>query len=369
MKVELDSYVDIYKKLEKHFYMLYGNGKNNGLESMKKIEHLMNSKAKQDRNHLLPRNTLIEAPNNLYKFLEKTYLGREMPEDGDKIGCTNDEEKQCDGITNMALLMYTSNHLSKKYKYRQENAETREKAKEYKSIKEGYLLDKDMAMEYLMASIYVLEKTSNDYQNFFSYGKAKDNKEKTILVVDLPYIGQICLHFGWKAKQDNILSNTEKLIKSILQEKLKLGQITPEQLQKIDADISQNGILPEYEGKLYEYLTIPLEYIGTDMKEYRKKLGNKLPEDITTEDIETLKRSGLNERELYYFFIKLGAPKKVLQQITGEREKTNKKLTPQTIKNATKNVTIQEFNHATEEIKEISKKSKVEENNIEQKNR
>lgn len=110
------------------------------------------------------------------------------------------------------------------------------------------------------------------------------------------------------------------------------------------------GILPQYEGKLYEYVgAMPIEYIGENIKKYRKIIGNKLPEDISSEDIKKMMDYGLNQRELYYFFIKMGAGKSLLNEISG----ISKKLTPQLIESKTEEVTIEEFNEATQDLKDL----------------
>ena len=58
---------------------------------------------------------------------------------------------------------------------------------------------------------------------------------------------------------------------------------------------------------------------------------------------------GLNQRELYYFFIKMGAGKSLLNEISG----ISKKLTPQLIESKTEEVTIEEFNEATQDLKDL----------------
>ena len=90
-----------------------------------------------------------------------------------------------------------------------------------------------------------------------------------------------------KKKKDAILKRAQETAKSILEKKVELGQITEKQLQKITTELEMKGILPQYEGKLYEYVgAMPIEYIGENIKKYRKIIGNKLPEDISSEDIK-----------------------------------------------------------------------------------
>jgi len=150
-----------------------------------------------------------------------------------------------------------------------------------------------------------------------------------------------------KREKNWIVERAHNSVKSILERKLELGQITEEQLQEITLDLDENGVLPEYCGKLYEYVgAMPIEYIGKEIKKYREIIGSKLPEQITSEDIEILTKAKLNERELYYFFIKMGASKELLDEISG----ANKIISHQSVIKATDDVTIGEFCEATQDL-------------------
>lgn len=349
MKLEIDTYEDIYNKLKRCFKESFGDSKNPGQISMEEVKYLIKIRQKKDFKNNLPANSLIEIPNDLYKTLKKTYLSRNLSCVSGKIGCAETEIEQLDGITNMALLMYLSNHLSKQYKFKQEKEPNNKN--NYKKNEKKLLLWKDIALTNIIASTYILSKTSNEYKNFISYGSRKDKEKKFTFVIDLPYIGQICVHFGWDENRQMIIENAENTVKSILKQKLEMGQISKSKFKKINYDLDKNGVLPEYEGKLYEYVTaMPMEYIGENIKETRQIIGNKLPEDITYKDIEKLRQSGLNKRELYYFLIKIGASKDVLEKCIN-----NKKITSHEVKKATNNVTMQEFNSATQDLKKLAK--------------
>ena len=54
----------------------------------------------------------------LYNVLKDTYISRDESYASGMIGCVGTPEEQLDGITNMTLLMFLSNHLSKEYKKR-----------------------------------------------------------------------------------------------------------------------------------------------------------------------------------------------------------------------------------------------------------
>ena len=149
----------------------------------------------------------------------------------------------------------------------------------------------------------------------------------------------------------SIIQNAQESVKSILEKKLELGQITTEQLSQIISDLEKEGVLPEYEGKLYEYVgAMPIEYIGDKIKKYRAVIGNKLPEDMTSEDLKKMTQYKLNQRELYYFFIKMGAPRSLLNEISN----LSKKVTPKSVEVATEDVTIEEFKEATSELKDLA---------------
>lgn len=351
MELEIDKYEDIYKRLKKCFDISFGNGKKMGMIPMNEVRKWVMARRKEDWRNDLPENSLIEIPENLFGALEDTYLSRDSTYVSGFIGCAETPEEQLDGITNMALLMYLSNHLSKRFKTKACNEADPEKKDVYKKNEKTLLKWKDISLSDIIASTYVLSKTSKEYDNYFSYGNRLDDEQQSTFVMDLPYIGQLCVHFGWAENKKKILENAQTTVKTILEQKVKLGQITEEQLHTILVELENNGVLSEYEGKLYEYVgSFPIEYIGKKTEEYRKVIGRKLPENISSNDIEKLGKYGLNQRELYYFFIKMGAPKHVLNEISG----VSKKITPQSIEIATDDITIEEFKEATHVLKDLA---------------
>ena len=346
--IKLDTYEYLYSYLSDCFLECFGNGNRRGLMSMHRIANLVNSRKQPDSKNNMPGNSLIEVPTDLYGELKDTYVSRDDSYVSGTIGCAETSEEQLYGITNTVLLMYLSNQLSKEYKHKYNNELDIEKMEELKNNENKWLNVKDISLADAIATTYVLSKTEEEYNNYFSYGSRIDNEGKNTFVMDLPYIGQICVHFGWEKKKEVILQRASDTVKTILEKKLELGQITEEQLNKVISELELNGVLPEYEGKLYEFVgSMPIEYIGENIKKYRKMIGNKLPEDITSEDIEKLKNAGLNERELYYFFIKIGASKDVLNEISIG----SKNISLQSIQDATEGLTLGELNIATEDIK------------------
>lgn len=357
--MELDKYEDIYIRLKKCFDISFGN-KEKKLIPMSEVRKLINMRRKADLKNNLPENSLIETPQRLFETLEATYTSRDSSCVSGFIGCAETPNEQLDGITNMALLIYLSNHLAKQYKFKAGDESEIARKNVYKKNVGTFLRWKDIALSDIIATTYVLSKTEKEYESYLSYGSRLDDKEQSTFVIDLPYIGQICVHFGWDEKRDLIIKKAQATVKSILSRKLKLGQITSEQLEKITVELEECGVLPEYEGKLYEYVgAMPIEYIGENIKKYRKIIGNKLPEHITSEDIEKMKKYGMNERELYYFFIKMGAHKELLNEISG----VSKKVTQQSVEIATEDLTIEEFNEATKDLRGLVIEERQEKDN------
>lgn len=354
MEVEFEKYENVYARLKKCFDILFGDGESQkGLMTMIDVIELINSRISEDKKNNLPENSLIERPIDLFEALKETYISRDPSYASGYIGCTETIEEQLDGITNMALLMYLSNRVSKEYKAKANKTDNLEKVKNYKKRENQLLIWKGISISDIIASIYVLSKTSEEYADYFSYGSRTDDENQPSFVIDLPYIGQLCVHFGWEERKNDIVQNAQYSIESILQKKVELGQITEEQLNKIKLDLYKNGVLPEYEGKLYEYVgAMPIEYIGKKVSEIRTFIGNKLPEEITNEDVKKVTdKYKLNKRELYYFFIKMGAPKSVLNSIS----EVSKSISQKSVEAATDDISMQEFTEATQALKNLAK--------------
>lgn len=350
MNIEIDKYENIYRKLKKCFYVSFGDENKKGLIPLKDVKSLLYNRRENDWNNNLPGNSLLEIPPNLYDTLKNTYMSRDTSCVSGYIGCAETTDEQMDGITNMALLVYLSNHLSKQYKEKAHGESEYNKFEVFKKNEKALLTWKHISLCNVISAIYVLENTSDEYKDYFSYGERLDDKNKPSFVIDLPYIGQICVHFGSEEKKNVVIETANNTVKSILQKKNELGQITEEQRQNILGKLERDGVLPEYEGRLYEYVgAFPMEYIGPKTSACRKIIGNKLPEEFSKKDIEKANRFGLNERELYYYFVKMGAPKSFLNIISGE----SKGVTPKDVEKSTYDLTIEEFNSATNNLKEL----------------
>lgn len=307
-----------YDRLKECFEILFGNEKDAGLIEIDEVKKLVTSRRNADTsNGIYDENRLIEMPENFKKALEETYLSRDVSYVNGPLGCIDNSEDQINGITNTALLIYLANRASKECRNKQFPTANKEKIKYLEKKENEFLRWKQEAEVKTIASIYVFQKTHKEYADYFSYGSRKDNEGKPSFVIDIPYIGQLCVHFGWEKNKEIVTERARDTAKTIIKEKMKLGQISAEEGKKILTDLKDDEILPEYTGKLYEYVgAMPIEYIGEKTKKNRQILGEKLPEEITIEDVKKMQEKNLNKRELYYFFIKMGAPKKILEEIS-----------------------------------------------------
>ncbi len=340
-------YEQIYQKLEK-VTKVYLKSK-----SAQHFEHFITSERGINKTGL--NNLLIEIPEeNIIEIIKKQYINE--PNNKGELG-TIEPENQAYEIRNIALLMLMSNRLSKDYKNKLEkNQELDETTKaKYMKNEKDLLVWKHNATSSLIASIYILEKTGGDqYKDLFSYGESKDEDNKSAFVIDLPYIGQMSVHFG--PDKLNIIEEARSKAMSILERKRALGQINKNELKRLREELSVSKILPKYEGKLYEYTSaLPIEYIGTTAKSKAQEIGLdcKLPEEITKEDIQKMAEIGLNEREAYYLGIKLGCPKRQLKEIIktyNNREKLNQNTNSNKVTTPNRSVTQSQNSKANEKL-------------------
>lgn len=366
LKKSTNDYLDLKKNgtlvnfiLEKESkYKKYNKHENNNF-----LNQNIEKKDKQEfKNRFLeiPNTDIKEAIRNSYLAID--YLSGE-------IG-TGDGTQQFDGITNMTLLMLMSNRLSKQYQFIERKEDDQDKIKYYQEKKRECLVWKDMATTDLIASLYIINETEKEYKDTFSYGKRQDINGNETIAIDLPFFGQICVHAG--RKMNIIIRNAEKKAQSILQKKCEIGEITEEQKKEAIKKIKDGNILPNYEGILYDVIAgIPMDYEGPKLKSYKEKLGikGKLPEEITTEDIDKICKSNLNSREKYSLGIKLGFHKDQLMQIKDynerekkeQQEKENNKINIKEIgKKAVQETTAEERDNVKQHEKNLSNELKNE---------
>ena len=339
MPLEIDKYEDMNKYLENCFNRLFGNHNTKEMISMQEVREMIKNASEADEKRGLPENSLLEYPpasdeikknsnNNvntkekkntltMMDVLKQTYSVRDKNGEyyvNGYLGCV-DPEDQRDGITNMVLLSLLSNRLAKQFKKREEKSiinlqkemKNEKRAKEFRETIEYFKKNKNEAYEYkhialtnIIASIYVLSNTELDYKDYFSYGWRMDdgdtknkngevsNQKKPTFVMDLSGIGQVCFHFKNEEMKKVILENAKNTAKSIFEKKFELGQITEKQLEEHTEKIKTDDILPQYDGKLYEYFSaIPIQYLGEKSEAAWQAIGGK-SKDITTEDLEKL---------------------------------------------------------------------------------
>ena len=334
----IKSYEDAYSKLKKCFNVYYGyTVDKRGIIPMREFLNLLSRGSKSDSEHHLPENALLkelrdERPvkDKVYGILKDTYLSekRNTKDLKGSVGCIENPESQANGITNLTLLMYLSNQLAKQYERNEKiNPERKEV---FKKNKKTLYKWKEQALINLVSSIYVLEKTSDSYEDYFCYGFRQDNNDDPSFVIDLPHVGQICVHVGSEEQKKEIVEEIEEKIKSILEEKLSLNQVTEKQFVDLQKNLKKNSFLSEYDGKLYEYMAMPMDYKGKLAKEFEKiilrKIGKSSMREAKEEDVKTIKsqivgHGGLNEREAYYLLIKIGAPRCILVGLVNEIQK------------------------------------------------
>lgn len=266
-------------------------------------------------------NSLIEndfTPEEFVKEIKNSYLSRNYLKG--EIGLI-DAQDQYDGIFNIALYTLMANRLGKQYKIQCDKNYNLDIATfdSYKKTYDNLMSEKAKGTMKLISSLFIYKETVSD--NDFFYGYNIDDYGNSAFIIDLPVYGQIGIHFGKAENLKNIEYFAKQHIDLILNKKLSLGQITEEQFKEIKSKADNEGILPDYTGKLYEYSSsMPLDYCGEKFEEAQKdlNLSGKMVTDITDEDIKRISENRkYNSRELYYFAIKSDFSKSQLEQLSG----------------------------------------------------
>ena len=331
MEVKLNSYEEIYKSLKDVFEKAFGKNGKEGNISLNKVRSLISAASGENVYNGTKKNCLIDVPSNLFEEMQETYLERDSEYVSGPIGCTNSFDEELNGITNIALLMYLSSFYTKEYRAELNElgiSGNRQKKKQYETTEDYLYKVKNNSIRDLIATIYVSSQTNDEFNNYFSYGIRKDKHGKSSFVIDLPFIEQIGVHFGNEENERIAINEAQIVAKMILKKKLELKQITEEQYKEIYSRITPDSILPQYEGKYYDKINaIPLTYESWEVKNYHKKTNRKLPEEITSRDIEFLRKNcGLKEGEIHYLLVKIGAPKTVLDMFSELYKTDNRKV-------------------------------------------
>jgi len=280
-------------------------------------------------------NNLIENDfdyDEIIEAIKESYLSRDYIKG--EIGLT-DEGEQYDGIFNITLYMLMSNRLAKYYQQqltKRNNLDdiTRNK---YKEISKNLLNRKLDATTKLIYSLYIYKELQND--NDFYYGHRIDNDGNDTFVIDLPVYGQISVHFGSKANMEQTMHIAKQSVQKIMERKLELGQVSQEKYEQTINRMENEGVFPEYTGKLYEYSSvIPIDYCGTKYEQAQKdlKMSDKMPSNLKKDDIKKMsENTKYNSRELYYFAVKSDWTKSQLELLSGYLQERDKPVTKSVI--------------------------------------
>lgn len=292
-------------------------------------------------------NNLIENdlnPSELLEEIKSSYLSRDYLEG--EIGLI-DGQDQYDGIFNLALYTLITNRVGKLYQSEfNENSTLDDTTRTaYKETYKKLMVQKKDATTKLIYSLFIYKETETD--NDFFYGCRTDDFGNSSFVIDLPIYGQISVHYGSKENLENIEYIAKQNINLILEKKLELGQITEDQFEKIKGKAENEGILPKYTGKLYEYSSaIPLDYCGEKFEIAQKdlNLSGKMISSISDEDIKTISENRkYNSRELYYFAIKSDFSKEQLEKLSGYLQERDKEISQNLTTQKRSTINVQEI--------------------------
>ena len=292
-------------------------------------------------------NNLIENnlnPSELLEEIKSSYLSRDYLEG--EIGLI-DGQDQYDGIFNLALYTLITNRVGKLYQSEFNGNSTLDDTTRtaYKETYKKLMVQKKDATTKLIYSLFIYKETETD--NDFFYGCRTDDFGNSSFVIDLPIYGQISVHYGSKENLENIEYIAKQNINLILEKKLELGQITEDQFEKIKGKAENEGILPKYTGKLYEYSSaIPLDYCGEKFEIAQKdlNLSGKMISSISDEDIKTISENRkYNSRELYYFAIKSDFSKEQLEKLSGYLQERDKEISQNLPTQKRSNINVQEI--------------------------
>lgn len=292
-------------------------------------------------------NNLIENdlnPSELLEEIKSSYLSRDYLEG--EIGLI-DGQDQYDGIFNIALYTLITNRVGKLYQSEFNGNSTLDDTTRtaYKETYKKLMAKKKDATTKLIYSLFIYKETETD--NDFFYGCRTDDFGNSSFVIDLPIYGQISVHYGSKENLENIEYIAKQNINLILEKKLELGQITEDQFEKIKGKAENEGILPKYTGKLYEYSSaIPLDYCGEKFEIAQKdlNLSGKMISSISDEDIKTISENRkYNSRELYYFAIKSDFSKEQLEKLSGYLQERDKEISQNLTTQKRSTINVQEI--------------------------
>lgn len=283
----------------------------------KNINSYVANKAFNSSNTL--ENSYIEYPEDIIGKFRDLY-SKKMPQVN--IGECDNPKIQFKGIIDIALIVLMSNKVKNYYsKTLEEKKMTEDVEKGLKEQKNKALQNKDDAISDLLSCIFVLENTCEYFKDYFSYGERIDEFGKSTFTMDIPFIGQMSVHYGTNSNRRKILEFAREKTISILKHNKELNLITEEKMNELIKKVNSNDFLPVYGCRLHEIdSSIPLKYTGRKVEKLKEKLDlNKNFKDITEKDLIKLFNWGLNARERHYVGVKMGLSKEQLIFLDRER--------------------------------------------------
>ncbi len=279
-------------------------------------------------------NSLIDIPmGSLTRQIKNDYLSNPLQ----GIIGTIDTMDQYDGMKQISLLMLMANRQAKVYKKHKEDLQLSNSdinsIQKYKKAEGDLLKIKGQATTFLISALYLYNIDNNDPNYSFNYGHLKDSSGNDAFVIDVPYVGQICVHFGSATKMQYREQDAVDMIKSTVKYKYKSGQLSKQEAQKIFSQVNLNTVLPAYKGKLMEDVSaIPLEWVSPKIEKMRKNL--KIDSSNVSETKLAKIRKELNPREAHYLAVKLGFSPQLINKLDNENYVVKSKVSANDVSKA-----------------------------------
>ena len=332
------------------------------IESEMEIRDFIGRQVNNQNNEYSNRFINVPADVDIKRRIKQDYLGKCKIINGEKIyepsytgeiGSIEEMEAQMEAIRDSALLMLISNRVSKRLKWLIDNTDHGKiKAAKYTHDSGVWLKNKDIAFQSLITCLNILnyDNTEENPDYKVNYGMGKDTSKKPekqdIFIIDVPYVGQICIHMGDRTNYEKNLQKINiatknalklrikaKLLeerKKICDEKIAEGMSKDEaelyarnmlkgryeqEISRMEAKIDSVRNIHDYNGKLFEISSaIPIEMKFSEikgMKEIIEKF-NDLEHPTGSEIFEfvngrnSVDNRGYNPREIHFLAIKLG---------------------------------------------------------------
>lgn len=333
-----------------------------GIESERRIRNFIRRQVNNQNNEYSNRFINVPEDVDIKRRIKQDYLGKckiingkeiYEPSYTGEIGSIEEMEAQMEAIRDSALLMLMSNRVSKQLNWLINNTDHGEfNADAYRRDAGVWLRNKDIAFQSLITCLNILNydntEDNPDYKINYGMGKdtSKSSEKQDIFIIDVPYVGQICIHMGDRTnyeinlKKINIATKNalklriraklleeekklcgEKIAEGMSEDEAKLyarnmlkGRYEQE-ISRMEAKIDSVRNIHDYNGKLFEISSaIPIEMKFSEikgMKEISEKFndlehptGSEIFEFVN--GINSVDNKGYNPREIHFLAIKLG---------------------------------------------------------------